>query len=129
MIIIITKHTPECTKLHCSKKKSGEHVPEPLGCMYVLKRIKCIIIKLLYTFLFYISLDILTISRFSGEARKRYFVTCTLFPLLWYEIKDVPIYRSKGFKFRTFISLHLLFIEKNTKCTLKLQNYYIKIIC
>ena len=32
-------------------------------------------------------------KRLSGEARKRYFVTCTLFSLFWYEIKDVPIYR------------------------------------
>ena len=37
----------------------------------------------------------------TGEARKGYFITCTLFMLLWYEIKDVPIYRSKSFKFRT----------------------------
>ena len=31
----------------------------------------------------------------------RNFVTCTLLSLLWYEIKDVPIYRCKSFKFRT----------------------------
>ena len=37
----------------------------------------------------------------SGEALKRYFVTCTLLSLPWYEIKDVPIYRCKSFKFRT----------------------------
>ena len=30
MIIIITKHTPECTKLHYIEKKlSMEHAPEP----------------------------------------------------------------------------------------------------
>ena len=37
----------------------------------------------------------------SGEALKRYSVTCTLLSLPWYEIKDVPIYRCKSFKFRT----------------------------
>ena len=36
-----------------------------------------------------------------GEARERYFVACTLSPMPWYEIKDVPIYRCKSFKFRT----------------------------
>ena len=35
------------------------------------------------------------------KLRNRNFVTCTLFSLLWYEIKDVPIYRCKSFKFRT----------------------------
>ena len=35
------------------------------------------------------------------KLRNRNLVTCTLFSLLWYEIKDVPIYRCKSFKFRT----------------------------
>ena len=35
------------------------------------------------------------------KLRNRNFVTCTLFSLLWYEIKDVPIYRCKSFKFCT----------------------------
>ena len=74
MIIIVTKHTPECTKLHYIEKKlSKEHAPEPpsdipqrdvfqhflfskiipifeygfRSLMYVLKLIKFIIIKLL----------------------------------------------------------------------------------
>ena len=60
----------------------------------------------------------------AGEARKRYFVTCTLFPLLWYEIKDVPIYRCKSFKFRTLgVKFRYIYwtCKKNTKRTLKLQ--------
>ena len=40
-------------------------------------------------------------SLLAGEALKRYSVTCTLLSLPWYEIKDVPIYRCKSFKFRT----------------------------
>ena len=35
------------------------------------------------------------------KLRNRNFVTFSLFSLLWYEIKDVPIYRCKSFKFRT----------------------------
>ena len=35
------------------------------------------------------------------KLRNRNLVTCTLLSLLWYEIKDVPIYRCKSFKFRT----------------------------
>ena len=35
------------------------------------------------------------------KLRSRNLVTCTLLSLPWYEIKDVPIYRCKRFKFRT----------------------------
>ena len=40
-------------------------------------------------------------ARDQVKLRNRNLVTCTLFSLLWYEIKDVPIYRCKSFKFRT----------------------------
>ena len=66
------------------------------------------------------------------KLRNRNLVTCTLFSLLWYEIKDVPIYRCKSFKFRTLgVKFRYIYCssKKNTKCTLKLQNYYIKTIC
>ena len=66
------------------------------------------------------------------KLRNRNFVTCTLLSLLWYEIKDVPIYRCKSFKFRTLgVKFRYIYcsLKKSTKCTLKLQNYYIKTIC
>ena len=40
-------------------------------------------------------------NNYQVKLRNRNFVTCTLLSLLWYEIKDVPIYRCKSFKFRT----------------------------
>ena len=47
--------------------------------------------------------EALVLSRldYQVKLRNRNFVTCTLLSLLWYEIKDVPIYRCKSFKFRT----------------------------